>query len=132
MLKISGIFFVAIFFIVNAWFVEKCIIQNNFSFANATVHCWNSSDQISIGIFIEYKFDISKFFMYLKINVPKDDKDKEYQRELFKWNIDINPATLKRISNPALKATFGDSFNQFISQFRKFPIKKVRKVCFRT
>jgi hypothetical protein len=83
------------------------IVSSNYDVSNLTIKFFN--DQIHDTVFnftVEVFHDILKFKLDYKIMMQKNEKDKNYEREFFKGNFDIEKAMRGIQENYFLRAFF--------------------------
>lgn len=87
----------------------------------------NSGNRPSIlNITFELQTNLSKVLLAFKLNLPIDSDDNEYQRELFKSNIDLDKAFTGIHGSTFIKNMLG-TLAQFIDFELKLPLLKVKK-----
>jgi hypothetical protein len=101
------------------------IVSNNYNVANLTIKFFN--DQIHDTVFnttAEVFQVVTKFKIDYKFMMQKNEKDKNYEREFFKGNFDIERAIKGVHGNYFLRAFF-ENFAKSAKYELKFPFKKV-------
>jgi hypothetical protein len=104
---------------------SRVIVSNNYDVANLTITIFNDGIQDTIvNVKAEVKEIITRVRADVKIMGRKDENDKNFERELFRTNVDVGKA-MKGMQGNYLIRTFFESFGKSADFELKLPFKKV-------
>lgn len=78
-----------------------------------------------LNVTIEHKFDILQMKMLVKVNLPIDKRDTNYQREILKTNVDVDKL-FKGVTGNFVMQAFMEKYLDCIDFEPKFPWRAVR------